>query len=48
MLRVVAWDDPRCTEPLQAARQLWLDRSGQAIDIARRPLTAFNGPVSAT
>ena len=42
MLRVVAWDDPRCTEPLKAARQPWLDRSGETIDIARRPLTAFN------
>lgn len=42
MLRVVAWDDPRCTQPLEAARQLWLKKSGERIEIARRPLTAFN------
>ncbi len=41
-LRVVAWDDPRCVQPLQAAAKVWQERTGEPIAIARRPLTAFN------
>ncbi len=41
-LRVVAWDDPRCVQPLQAAAEIWQKRTGERIAITRRPLTAFN------
>lgn len=42
VLRVVAWDDPRCVQPLEAAAEAWLERTGERIEIVRRPLTAFN------
>lgn len=41
-LRVVAWDDPRCVEPLRCAAAVWKERTGGCIEISRRPLTAFN------
>ncbi|MYI69987.1 MAG: extracellular solute-binding protein [Boseongicola sp. SB0673_bin_14] len=41
-LRVIAWDDPRCTDPLEAAAVAWEARTGGRIEISRRPLTAFN------
>ena len=41
-LRVVAWDDPRCVEPLRCAASVWHERTGRQIEISRRPLTAFN------
>ncbi|MCG8481179.1 MAG: extracellular solute-binding protein [Spirochaetales bacterium] len=39
-VRVIAWDDPRCTDPLKAAARIW--RGGRGIDVHTRPLTAFN------
>ncbi len=42
ILRVIAWDDPRCTDPLEAAAVEWEARTGGRIEISRRPLTAFN------
>lgn len=42
VLRVVAWDDPRCVQPLAAAARVWRDLTGNRIDIIRRPLKAFN------
>ncbi|MCY3878998.1 MAG: extracellular solute-binding protein [Rhodobacteraceae bacterium] len=41
-LRVMAWDDPRCTGPLAAAAAEWEVGTGTGIEISRRPLTAFN------
>ena len=41
-LRIVAWDDPRCVQPLQSAAAVWSERTGDRIAISRRPLTAFN------
>ena len=41
-LRIVAWDDPRCTQPLQSAAMVWSERTGDTIEIIKRPLTAFN------
>ena len=41
-LRIVAWDDPRCVQPLQRASAIWRERTGDRISISRRPLTAFN------
>lgn len=41
-LTIVAWDDPRCVQPLEAAARIWKERNGQAILITRRPLTDFN------
>ena len=41
-LRIVAWDDPRCIQPLQAAAEVWSARTGDKVQIAKRPLTAFN------
>ncbi len=42
MLRIVAWDDPRCVQPLEAACRTWSDRHSEECRIIRRPLTAFN------
>jgi len=42
LLRIVAWDDPRCVQPLQAACERWRQKTGQDCTIIRRPLTAFN------
>lgn len=42
VIKVVAWNDPRCVQPLEAAAAVWETRTGIAIDIVRRPLTAFN------
>ena len=41
-MRVIAWDDPRCIDPLRAASEEWAARTGGEIEISRRPLTAFN------
>ncbi|MEM7283449.1 MAG: hypothetical protein AAF438_17670 [Pseudomonadota bacterium] len=42
MLRIIAWDDPRCVEPLIAAGDWWRAQKGETIEVTRRPLTAFN------
>ncbi len=42
VLRVVAWDDPRCVAPLEAAAAAWHEKTGDRVEIMRRPLTAFN------
>lgn len=42
VLRVIAWDDPRCVEPLRAAAQAWSAKGRGVVDIVQRPLTAFN------
>ena len=41
-LKVVAWDDPRCVTPLEAAGKIWKEKQNQDIGIIRRPLTDFN------
>lgn len=41
-LRVIAWDDPRCVEPLEAASKMWQQKKGISLEILKRPLTAFN------
>ena len=42
-LRVLCWDDPRCTAPLRAAAAAYRDvRPGVTVELATRPLSAFN------
>jgi multiple sugar transport system substrate-binding protein len=42
-LRVLCWDDPRCTAPLRAAAAAYRDiRPDVAVALAVRPLSAFN------
>ena len=42
VIRVAAWDDPRCLQPLKAAGEVWEGRNRSRIELIRRPLTAFN------
>ena len=42
MLRIVAWDDPRCVQPLEAACKDWSALHAEECRIISRPLTAFN------
>ncbi len=41
-LRVTAWDDARCVEPLKAAAKMWWQKKRIELKIQTRPLTAFN------
>ena len=41
-LRIVAWDDPRCTDPLRAVSPIWKAKHNQDIKIMCRSLSAFN------
>ncbi len=41
-LKIMAWDDSRCTAPIAAASSAWFARTGVEIEIAARSLAAFN------
>ena len=41
-LKIIAWDDPRCTVPISAAGLAWSANTGIQIEVVVRPLESFN------